>query len=101
MERYFQKKKVLVIIFSFIACNLFSQTFVEQTGISLSGVIYGSISWGDYDNDGDLDILLTGGSGSGQISKIYRNDAGVFTEINAGLTGISYSSVSWGDYDND
>ena len=101
MKRYFQKKKDLVLIFSFIASNLFSQTFVEQTGISLSGVIYSSISWGDYDNDGDLDILLTGSTGPSNISKIYRNDAGVFTEINAGLTGISYSSVSWGDYDND
>ena len=35
-------------------------TFTEQTSISLTGVDYSSVAWGDYDNDGDLDILLTG-----------------------------------------
>ena len=67
----------------------------------LTGVDNGSVSWGDYDNDGDLDILLTGSTGSECISKIYRNDSGVFTDINAGLTGVYFSSVAWGDYDND
>jgi hypothetical protein len=78
-----------------------NNTFTEQTGISLTGVSSGSVAWGDYDNDGDLDILLTGNSVSGTISKIYRNDAGVFTDINAGLTAARMSSVAWGDYDND
>ena len=36
--------------------------------------------WGDYDNDGDLDILLTGNTGTyhdNYISKIYRNDSNI------------------------
>ena len=37
-------------------------TFTEQTGIVLQGVGNSSVAWGDYDNDGDLDILLTGKS---------------------------------------
>ena len=57
-------------------------------------------AWGDYDNDGDLDILLTGSNG-GKISKVYRNDSGSFADINANLTGVNYGSVAWGDYDND
>lgn len=71
-------------------------------GAGLMGVINGSVAWGDYDNDGDLDILLTGLSSSGRITKIYRNDGSdIFTDINAGLPGVYNSSVTWGDYDND
>ncbi len=66
----------------------------------LPGVHQGSVAWGDYDNDGDLDILLAGNAG-GYISRIYRNDGGLFTDINAGLTGVGSCSAAWGDYDND
>jgi hypothetical protein len=34
------------------------------------------VAWGDYDNDGDLDILLAGNTGSGRVTQIYRNDSG-------------------------
>ena len=33
-------------------------TFTEQISIHLTGVCSGSVAWGDYDNDGDLDILF-------------------------------------------
>jgi hypothetical protein len=48
----------------------------------LAGV-YGisSVAWGDYDNDGDLDILLTGqDSGGNHVAKVYRNDGGGFVD---------------------
>jgi len=67
----------------------------------LTGLDWSSVDWGDYDNDGDLDILLSGDTGSGFISRVYRNDSGIFTDINAGLTGVENGSVAWGDYDND
>jgi uncharacterized repeat protein (TIGR01451 family) len=67
----------------------------------LIGVYWGSVAWGDYDNDGDLDILLVGRNGSGRVSQVYRNDGGNFIDISAGLTGVYQSSVAWGDYDND
>ena len=71
--------------------------------IALPGVYEGSVAWGDYDNDGDLDILLTGLDNAGQhIAKIYRNDGGeIFSNIAAPLTGVSSSATAWGDYDND
>ncbi|MEG4495046.1 S8 family serine peptidase [Microcoleus sp. D3_18_C4] len=68
---------------------------------ALQGVSDGSVNWGDYDNDGDLDILLSGANQSGFSSKIYRNDGGIFTDISANLQGVYFSSVTWGDYDND
>jgi predicted nucleotidyltransferase len=70
-------------------------------GASLAGVENGSVGWGDYDNDGDLDILLTGLSAGGPVAKIYRNDGGAFTDIGVALTPVETSSVAWGDYDND
>jgi predicted nucleotidyltransferase len=79
-------------------------TFTEQTSISLAGVQYSSVAWGDYDNDRDLDILLTGSLSNGNpVSKIYKNNGnGTFTEqTSISLTGVQNSSVAWGDYDND
>jgi hypothetical protein len=79
-------------------------------GISerLPGVEYGSLAWGDYDNDGDLDLVVSGYGyyGSDQelrtyYCSIYENAAGSFRDAGANLTGVRYSSVAWGDYDND
>src|SRR4030042_3081073 len=99
MKRLLLKRQVLIFFFFLITINLWPQTFTDS-GISLPGVSMSSVAWGDCDNDGDLDILVTGYSNSGLISKIFRNDNGTFVDINAGLTGVNYSSVAWGDYDN-
>jgi len=80
-----------------------NNTFTELTGVSLTGVYNSSVAWGDYDNDGDLDILLTGDTGSARVSKIYRNNGdNTFTEqTGIPFIGVSDGSVAWGDYDND
>ncbi|MFC1483702.1 fibronectin type III domain-containing protein [Candidatus Neomarinimicrobiota bacterium] len=57
-------------------------------------------SWGDYDNDGDLDLIMTGYDG-GYTTKLYRNDAGIFSAIDAGLVDVYNATSVWGDYDND
>jgi len=62
----------------------------------------GAAAWGDFDGDGWLDLALSGNTGSGYITRIYKNNGnGTFTDINAGLPGLYYSSAAWGDYDND
>ena len=65
--------------------------------------ISGSVEWGDYDGDGDLDLVVTGNnSNNEEVAKVYRNDGGGnFTAIDAGLTGVSPGAVAWGDYDGD
>jgi hypothetical protein len=73
----------------------------------LPGVYNGSTAWGDYDNDGRLDFLLTGGvDGLSGTSQLWRNTGGGFSNVTAsvasGLPGfVSGGSVEWGDYDND
>ncbi len=80
----------------------------EESGITdLPPVTSGSVAWADYDNDGDLDLALSGEQGvTNYICKIYKNDyrnnpANPFSTVGETLTGIRNSSIAWGDYNND
>jgi len=65
-------------------------------------VMDGSIDWGDFDNDDDLDIIITGKEFNNKLStKIYRNDKGIFSEMDFGIPGVYDGSVDWGDFDAD
>ena len=65
----------------------------------LVGVAWSSVAWGDYDNDGDLDILLTGHSQSGIVTRIYRNNAAYNNTVplppNALASSVRDSSVTF------
>ena len=75
----------------------FTDIFAGLTPVNAS-----SSDWGDYDNDGNLDLLIAGFDGTNQVTNIYRNDGGdVFANINAGLEGFESAALDWGDYDGD
>lgn len=64
-------------------------------------------SWGDYNNDGWLDLFVGNetSTNSRHATELYRNDRdGTFTEV-ASVTGLDvYGFVkgsTWGDYNND
>jgi hypothetical protein len=72
------------------------------TNISFTPVRDGSIHFGDFDGDGDLDILIAGESVSGTVTQIYRNDRNSkFTLIQAGLPGIRRGVARWIDFNLD
>ncbi len=64
----------------------------------------GSIGFSDIDNDGDMDIFVTGGDNTTNqaIARLYANNgAGVFTEIQ-GTTFIPViGNIAFADVDND
>jgi len=62
-----------------------------------------SNAWGDYDNDGDLDLAVS--LGSGEV-RLYRNDSGLLVSVGAQLGMPQAGShelrgLSWGDFDGD
>ncbi|MEO8086569.1 MAG: T9SS type A sorting domain-containing protein [Bacteroidota bacterium] len=64
----------------------------------------GAVSWGDYDHDGDFDLMLNGQNGGGgpvAVTTIARNDgAGLFIEITGTIPGV-IGVTRWIDYDGD
>ena len=76
--------------------------YFVQVYPNFTDVRSGSVDWGDFDHDGDLDLLLTGETFNKPVSKIYRNDRnGKFVDIHAQLIGLYMSDGHFGDYDND
>jgi hypothetical protein len=89
-------------------CELFhndgGRTFSERAaaaGVDNVGYVKGVV-WGDYDNDGDIDLFL---SRMGQVNALYRNEGGQgFRELGmaAGVGEPVWSFPTWFfDYDND
>ena len=90
-------------VISKIYKNNGDETFTEQTQINLQAVGSSSVAWADYNQDGYLDILLTGNDGTAPVTKIYKNNGNeTFTEqTQIVLQAVQKSSVAWGDYNND
>jgi hypothetical protein len=70
--------------------------FVSASGASVCA------AWGDYDNDGFLDVFI---GNNGQKNELYHNNGnGSFAQVTVGsiVNDISSSiAAAWGDYDND
>jgi hypothetical protein len=88
-------------------------TFEEvsrKTGAVFRGNLVGrGVAWGDYDNDGDADLLVSNyrldpnllwrNDGNGRFTEVGRRSGAAGVEV-AGSFGHTIGSA-WGDYDND
>ena len=78
---------------------------LSEADIQLPGVWFSSCNWVDYDNDGDLDIFISGIDSildsPNAISKLYINNNSVFNQSDDSFVGVYHGNSTWGDYDND
>ena len=77
-------------------------SFAEVFSLSIPNVSNSSSAFGDIDNDGDADALISGFDGSARITKLYENQNGQFVVIPAtNFIGIQNGSVDLVDFNND
>jgi hypothetical protein len=76
----------------------FTEVFIDV----LPKLSSSSIDIGDFDMDGDDDLVVSGNTGSGLVTTIFRNDNTSLSEVFAGaVSGLHQGTVSWGDSDGD
>ena len=93
---------------NFLYRNQGDGTFVKVTSGSIVNDAGHSIgcTWGDYDNDGFLDLFVSnGGIAFPTNNFLYHNNGdGTFAKVTTGaiVTDVgNFISCAWGDYDND
>ena len=82
---------------------------LTETDPNLPGMTTASIDFGDYDQDGDLDLLMMGFIEDAGLSDpdnairalVFQNTGGTFEPINAGLPNMARGGAEWGDADGD
>jgi hypothetical protein len=85
-----------------------------DVGFPTQGAEMRGLAWGDYDNDGDVDLYAATSGRGGTVGRLgetivggllFRNDNGRFTEVAkaAGVAapGPNARQANWIDYDND
>lgn len=79
------------------------QNTAAASGIGYTGSARAS-AWGDYDNDGDMDLYIARGAGKPDILYENRTD-GSFLDVTSAaaisIQGSDTAHISWVDFDND
>ena len=104
IKQLLMKKILSLIIISFLSAQFLNgQSFSKGSSISDINFINGASAWGDYDNDGDLDLILIGTpSNTSQTNLFSNNGDGSFTEVTAhNIINVGNGDVEWADYNND
>ncbi len=90
---------------NFFYINNGDGTFTKNTSdpIANDGKASDGSTWGDYDNDGDLDLFVVNWWGHNNLLYSNNNDGSfTFESTLSPSMGATYSeTASWGDYNND
>jgi hypothetical protein len=85
-------------------------TFTRKEPIGSLGIEYGLGDWTDYDQDGDIDILVVGlveeiDGSFATVLRIYDNDGGIYTPNTIVQSNffpwLDLHAATWADYDSD
>lgn len=102
------KKNIFILVSLCISINLNSQNFSKQ--ILLDNYYGREAEFGDFDRDGDLDILMfyTFNNASGEgFTRIFENVNSEFNELELGFPIVEYfgssrnGAINWVDFNND
>ncbi|HJN30966.1 MAG TPA: Ig-like domain-containing protein [Candidatus Latescibacteria bacterium] len=97
------------------ASGLYAAMFTNDGGVltqredvALPGIIAGDFTWADYDNDQDLDLIVSGNNGATSLLQVFENTIGQAAPDSAfelltlsNLSGVDFSAVSAADPDGD
>ena len=83
-----------------------NKTFTKDVNSVLKSLYNGDAQWGDFDNDNDMDALISGFSSDGlPYTLVYENKNGVLeerTDIHITTAGENWwSGTAWADFNND
>ena len=97
-------KYTITFCFSLLSQLMLSQNFIEiPPATPLPDIQESAIAFEDVDGDKDLDVLITGLSQEGRITKLFLNNGqGNFTEkANTPFVPVSNGAIAFGDVDGD
>jgi hypothetical protein len=61
----------------------------SNLNVGLPGVVWSSVAWGDMDNDGRLDMLITGSGATSLVSQVWQNLTPLANSPPAAPNGLS------------